>query len=790
MQFVGKMLTSVSEFYRDINPSTLSGAIDIIVVEDVETGEWSCSPFHVRFGKFQLLRPQDKAVQVAINGRIPLGAPQMKVGEAGETFWVLPLAGDEQVDGEYATSPLSLPIPEEAEVPSIVEQMEGKDESLGTFGTSGTLGPLGTSETSGTLPTTNDLSKLKSLTAKVPLKSAVSDSEIESIAVEGKGMLLEEDDDALKALSDSEVPTAKPPSPKSPSRWTWGWGGLPKRKEEATKVYELVSSEAHLRQSFKDLQGCLEAFPEQKPSVVVYKRRTDQIQTGNHSTLHEQITAESTRLGPEDFWQNPWAFLKTEALAEMAVEFFLCDRHFFFGGATGMALAIGMHLLGSTPTAEQFEALLRLQFPKPTLESKPPPSSWRWWGSSSSAPAASSSSSSAAAAVSAAVTPATVPETVIHNKKSLYKKSLRLPSEALKRLGLQAGMNTITFTIGTTLARSGIDSSTAAPLQQQSPKFPPPQTMCTSRIFLWRSDAKLVISDIDGTITKSDALGHLFTLVGRDWTHSGVAKLYTEIHQNGYQFVYLTSRAIGQAQATRMYLRGIEQGSSQLPDGPVIMSPDRLFAAVRRELIEGRPEEFKIACLQDIRQLFHPPTRNEPLHYTNNPFHAGFGNRTNDALSYRSVGVPTSRIFIINPSGDLRFEQIFGYTGSYGRLTEMVDQIFPPLLQATTADPISTNDSFGDLSFWRQRSYLQPAALEQQLENIAIKTERKQRRNKHNDGSSSSEFADDETGSSPFIEKRAETSRPANWSSGSEEISGEGEEDDEEGLIPAYPYVV
>ena len=68
-----------------------------------------------------------------------------------------------------------------------------------------------------------------------------------------------------------------------------------------------------------------------------------------------------------------------------------------------------------------------------------------------------------------------------------------------------------------------------------------------------------MISDVDGTITKSDVLGHLYTAMGRDWTHEGVAQLYTSIHGNGYNIVYLTARAIGQSDATKSYLKGITQ---------------------------------------------------------------------------------------------------------------------------------------------------------------------------------------------------------------------------------------
>jgi hypothetical protein len=43
----------------------------------------------------------------------------------------------------------------------------------------------------------------------------------------------------------------------------------------------------------------------------------------------------------------------------------------------------------------------------------------------------------------------------------------------------------------------------------------------------------LVISDIDGTITKSDVLGHVIPAIGGTWAHSGVAELYTRIKNNG-----------------------------------------------------------------------------------------------------------------------------------------------------------------------------------------------------------------------------------------------------------------
>lgn len=131
------------QYYRDLNPSTLTGAIDVIVIsrpkqssdsdtrDDAkntslpakdEESELLCSPFHVRFGKWQVLRPGDKKVRtvdlsryrylnsldcmlqvdVFVNGNlIPF---PMKIGEAGEAFFVFETDGN--VPDELVTSPL------------------------------------------------------------------------------------------------------------------------------------------------------------------------------------------------------------------------------------------------------------------------------------------------------------------------------------------------------------------------------------------------------------------------------------------------------------------------------------------------------------------------------------------------------------------------------------------------------------------------------------------------------------------------------------------------------------
>jgi phosphatidate phosphatase PAH1 len=97
------------------------------------------------------------------------------------------------------------------------------------------------------------------------------------------------------------------------------------------------------------------------------------------------------------------------------------------------------------------------------------------------------------------------------------------PAEYISTLKLENEMNTIRFLI------------------------PATGESAYARIFKWDDNIKMVISDVDGTITKSDIKGHIYTRLGRvDYTHEGISALYTQIASNGYKFLYLTARPITQ----------------------------------------------------------------------------------------------------------------------------------------------------------------------------------------------------------------------------------------------------
>merc|ERR1719334_1560892 len=159
-------------------------------------------------------------------------------------------------------------------------------------------------------------------------------------------------------------------------------------------------------------------------------------------------------------------------------------------------------------------------------------------------------------------------------------------------------------------------------------------------------------------------------VIGRDWAQSGVARLFTKIRGNGYHIMYLSARALGQASMTKDYLESVRQGEVYLPEGPVFLNPDSLIHAFKREVIDKNPEEFKIRCLKDIQTLFEGK----------NPFFAGYGNKPNDAYAYRAVGIPVSRIFTINPAGELKHELTQNFQTSYTEQgNDMLDFMFPSL---------------------------------------------------------------------------------------------------------------
>ncbi|KAF9575635.1 hypothetical protein EC968_002198 [Mortierella alpina] len=728
MQSVGSFFSTVSKFYNELNPATLSGAIDVVVVEQAD-GELACSPFHVRFGKLSILRPQEKVVEVTINGRV-VDFP-MKVGDAGEAFFVFETEQD--VPEEFATSPLAGPTTDKVEEdidyldlaqenstthppndietgyvsahsghgsefeedersdlsPELGKKLDyasavkygdakepgrhvGSHDEVATpvhafmeqrvqrwsitmslppspvlkardimenFQPIDSAGPFDESRENA-----EHLLEPKPISANIMSNSGSWAHPQDDVIMDMTGYKTEdsagETDLASDASGEQEADMAEAFSYQTPgattaaqeSEWSWGWGSLPVKNDGlgtgGTEPKEHHSSHLSIdiQTPAKPILNDME-IDGTKYRLAISLCPGDEF--GKDLEASEALFA-ANQVSFDEFAKDPLKILNNKSLVCL-----INDR---YGVRVESIKDTTLHQPGET----RYESSVRELEPMTRSTSLP-------------------IDEGIAGSMSDRYTGNPQPTPSAHKNSKRFAKTLRLTSEQLKSLNLKKGANTLTFSV--TSSYQG-------------------KAVCSAKLFLWDYDYQVVISDIDGTITKSDALGHIFTMAGKDWTHSGVAKLYTDIVNNGYHILYLTSRAIGQADYTRKYLKNVEQNNYQLPDGPVIMSPDRLMTAFHREVIMRKPEEFKMACLRDIRRLFGD----------RNPFYAGFGNRITDALSYRSVNVPSSRIFTIDSGGEVKLELLSSYKSSYLALNDLVNEIFPGKRQAP---------EFNDWNFWR-----------------------------------------------------------------------------------------
>uniref|UniRef100_F1SDV3 phosphatidate phosphatase n=1 Tax=Sus scrofa TaxID=9823 RepID=F1SDV3_PIG len=807
MNYVGQLAETVfgtvKGLYRGLNPATLSGGIDVLVVKQVD-GSFRCSPFHVRFGKLGVLRSREKVVDIEINGE-PVDL-HMKLGDSGEAFFVQELDSDEEhvppclctspipwggLSEFPSNSPLGTASEPEASIamastgrkkkrrrrkprrkedmaadssseeleagaesePSLLEKP--RPEPPGYTGTSnvqlegefstqpkdiypysdGEWAPQASLSSSGlTSPKSDSELELRSPEpssmraeshmqwawgrlpkvgkAEWPASSMVPDGSSRTasppqgvlrppILQTGAGTGLPQPDMGAPTLVDPPLPTPEgeetkiqssrdtghPPASKS---WSWAaleaplpLGGslkrsqhlgpsdiylddLPSLDSENAALYFPQSdcglgarswSEPGSQKSLGD--GSPQQEPEPSPDTV------DTVDTVVLSLCGG--LADSGDISVERFNQHVVSYLDLAQnpglLDDPNLVVKINEKHYNWAVAAPMILSL-----------QAFQKNL----PKSTVDKlekeKMPRKGGRWWFSwrrrdlpAKEGSAQSEKTTAREQRVWSQIPPLpwlspTSPSTCLLGNCPI--------SQMRKPRYTKEGANEVVFSVTT---------------QYQG------TCRCRATIYLWKWDDKVVISDIDGTITKSDALGHILPQLGKDWTHQGITSLFHKIHLNGYKFLYCSARAIGMADLTKGYLQWVSERGCSLPEGPILLSPSSLFSALHREVIEKKPEVFKIACLSDIQQLFLPQEQ---------PFYAAFGNRPNDVTAYRQVGLPTSRIFTVNPRGELSQELLKNHKSTYERLSDVVELLFPPVARGPSAD--LANPEYSNFCYWRK----------------------------------------------------------------------------------------
>lgn len=698
MNYVRGLGSSVSTAWNSINPATLSGAIDVIVVEQ-EDGSLACSPFHIRFGKFSLLRPSEKKVEFTINGE-KQDFP-MKLGEGGEAFFVFETK--ESIPEALQTSPLVSPAaspelrPSVPSTPALQEpdpfalESEGnsaeQEDGASTVGNAGgrrharsttegiTIPTLSKARSEGDgmtpLPDTLDQTKRLPLAGDLAaLGQARLTPRLERTATDGdlpsaKAAIIESLDHSeplqppvIREAASSQ--TARTDRSASPPPWS---------KEEA------VTRAINLSKKLWTSNIATQVTDSGDLMLDMTGYKSDAGEALQAEGIARKLLSEELE-GPYDIGAligadekgNLWIYSSEEA------------KH----AASKKAAADG---LGALQTG--FQSTDALSDPGYHSDDARSDSTAEYAGAHFRR-----DSDSAVGMTSQPSSPS--PATAAGDPNRNYAKTLRLTSDQLKAMNLKSGGNQMSFSVN--------------------------RATCSATLWYWKHDVPIVISDIDGTITKSDVLGHVLTTIGRDWTHLGVAKLYTEIHANGYNFLYLTSRSVGQADTTRGYIDGVVQDGYRLPKGPIILSPDRTIAALRREVYLRKPEIFKMACLRDIMALFaghggandtsasaadglsHLPVGMAPGRGKGgSPFYAGFGNRLTDALSYRSVNIPSTRIFTINSNSEVSLDllSLNKYKTGYASMREIVDHYFPPIGLRMLVE--GGAEDFTDFNYWRDK---------------------------------------------------------------------------------------
>lgn len=243
-----------------------------------------------------------------------------------------------------------------------------------------------------------------------------------------------------------------------------------------------------------------------------------------------------------------------------------------------------------------------------------------------------------------------------------------------------------------------------------------------ANIYLWKHTDSIVVSDIDGTITKSNVRGLIDTVMTDTYRHchEGICNLLTQLASQQHptidtRIVYVTSRLLGLANHTRNLLNDLRQGGSRLPEGPVLGFGGSLSQLMVMEVVSKSTHHFKSEMLwrqvvQPFRNARKPGGRRPNDQGNGNAnatttelFVAGFGNSWMDVQAYHSVGIRLSRIFKISEDSQIVTFDKYQKGGDPGG--EKCGDKRPPATETVALTMSDQDDSTGVFHFPPKRWY-------------------------------------------------------------------------------------
>ncbi|CAH8472696.1 unnamed protein product [Schistosoma intercalatum] len=531
---LGRLLSGIKGAYNDINPATLTGAIDVIVVEQKD-GSFTCGPFHVRFGKLTAFSPTDKAVEVYVNGEF-VDFLQMSLGSAGDAYFVDSSGSttDEFLTADPNDCPGFTYDDSWSEIPVRRHSRKVRRDSA--------MSEPGTESNS----IKEDIDELCGTSYEVS-----SDCEASSDRLRDCRKCRNSVGD--KFGSDSQLDESLKDTASNYS-YDWNLTKYQPRGSSSCVVKDVTKSDVqdpHLKNFTHEKEVYLEELVTSEvdqniKEVYIYPPSHGNIPSqcqGSCNTTdsncvdygyrsdNEHSPRSMSPIHPHDLSlrlslcgglssDNPCSEGKfVEHI--VSYEEFIRDPNTILSNPNLVVYFNGRYCNWQV-TAPSIVSLLAFQTQLPyltlqKLENQYLPkkqsrrTSWFSWGASQTRTVATNS-----------VIPAKEVDNVeekrldsssqppqVHTTHRVTKIN-RLSSSEVSRLKLKPGRNDIEFRVTT--------------------KYQGTCT-CSASIYYWHCDL----------------LGHLLPMVGRDWTHSGVARLYNRVKNNGYQFLYLSARALGQA---------------------------------------------------------------------------------------------------------------------------------------------------------------------------------------------------------------------------------------------------
>ena len=164
-------------------------------------------------------------------------------------------------------------------------------------------------------------------------------------------------------------------------------------------------------------------------------------------------------------------------------------------------------------------------------------------------------------------------------------------------------------------------------------------------------------------------MGYLLPRIGINYHYKGLVKLYNMMHDNGYEFIYLTARSMNELPQTRNYIDSITDEKDKnmyLPPGPVLMYPNSRLETLKNDIFYKTSDIFKTKILRLSQNIFQNGRGG---------LISGYGNQKSDMVAYVSAGMSKRLIMFVSKAKLYQLSGDFNFT--FYSLQKHVNNLYP-----------------------------------------------------------------------------------------------------------------